>query len=62
MTRVDYRRVFPEAIRAMGGLEQAVRESSVEPATRDRRRAASLVAERLIMAVGGASRQHIGEI
>lgn len=30
-TRVDYRRVFPEAIRAMGGLEQTVRESSLEP-------------------------------
>ena len=30
--RVDYRRVFPEAIQAMGGLEQAARESSLEPA------------------------------
>ena len=32
MMRVDYRRVFPEAIQAMGGLEQAVRESSLEAA------------------------------
>jgi AhpD family alkylhydroperoxidase len=30
--RVDYRRVFPEAVRAMSGLEQAVRDSSLEPA------------------------------
>ncbi|HZL48028.1 MAG TPA: hypothetical protein VFC30_03330 [Solirubrobacteraceae bacterium] len=28
MMRVDYRRVFPEAAQAMGGLEQAVRDSS----------------------------------
>jgi len=30
--RVDYRRVFPQAIGAMAGLEQAVAESSLEPA------------------------------
>jgi AhpD family alkylhydroperoxidase len=29
--RVDYRRVFPEAAQAMGGLEQAVRAGSLEP-------------------------------
>jgi AhpD family alkylhydroperoxidase len=32
MMRVDYRRIFPEAAQAMGGLEQAVRDSSLEPA------------------------------
>jgi AhpD family alkylhydroperoxidase len=30
--RIDYRRVFPEALRAMIGLEGAVRESGLEPA------------------------------
>ncbi|MGI8506266.1 MAG: carboxymuconolactone decarboxylase family protein [Solirubrobacteraceae bacterium] len=29
--RIDYRRVFPEALRAMSGLEEAVHESSLEP-------------------------------
>ncbi len=29
--RVDFRRVFPEAMRAMAGLEEAVHESSLEP-------------------------------
>jgi AhpD family alkylhydroperoxidase len=29
--RVDYRRVFPEAMQAMAGLEQAVRQSPLEP-------------------------------
>ncbi|MGH2833882.1 MAG: carboxymuconolactone decarboxylase family protein [Solirubrobacteraceae bacterium] len=29
--RIDFRRVFPPAVRAMGGLEQAVQESSLEP-------------------------------
>ncbi|HEX5309061.1 MAG TPA: carboxymuconolactone decarboxylase family protein [Solirubrobacteraceae bacterium] len=29
--RIDYRRVFPQAVRAMGGLERAVRESPLEP-------------------------------
>ncbi len=29
--RIDYRRVFPEAVRAMSGLEQAVHQSSLEP-------------------------------
>jgi AhpD family alkylhydroperoxidase len=29
--RIDYRRVFPEAMRAMGGLEEAVHGSSLEP-------------------------------
>jgi hypothetical protein len=29
--RIDYREVFPEALRAMSGLEGAVRESSLEP-------------------------------
>jgi AhpD family alkylhydroperoxidase len=29
--RIDYRRVFPEALRAMGGLEEAVHESALEP-------------------------------
>ncbi|MDA8357827.1 MAG: carboxymuconolactone decarboxylase family protein [Actinomycetota bacterium] len=29
--RIDYRSVFPEAIQAMTGLEQAVRSSSLEP-------------------------------
>ncbi|MGH2903373.1 MAG: carboxymuconolactone decarboxylase family protein [Solirubrobacteraceae bacterium] len=29
--RIDFRRVFPQAVRAMGGLEQAVQESSLEP-------------------------------
>ncbi len=28
--RIDYRRVFPQAVRAMGGLEQAVQESALE--------------------------------
>lgn len=32
MIRVDYRRVFPEATRALGGLERTVQESSLEPA------------------------------
>ena len=30
--RIDFRRVFPEAAQAMAGLEQAVRDSSLEPA------------------------------
>ena len=29
--RIDYRDVFPAAIRAMGGLEKAVHEGSLEP-------------------------------
>ncbi|MGH2865686.1 MAG: carboxymuconolactone decarboxylase family protein [Solirubrobacteraceae bacterium] len=29
--RIDFRGVFPHALRAMGGLEQAVQESSLEP-------------------------------
>jgi AhpD family alkylhydroperoxidase len=29
--RIDYREVFPEALRAMSGLEGVVRESSLEP-------------------------------
>ena len=29
--RIDYRRVFPAAIEAMAGLEQAVRASSLDP-------------------------------
>ncbi len=29
--RIDYRRVFPEAVRSMSGLEAAVHESSLEP-------------------------------
>ncbi len=29
--RIDYRRVFPAAIQAMAGLEQAVRNSSLDP-------------------------------
>jgi AhpD family alkylhydroperoxidase len=29
--RIDYTRVFPEAMRAMRGLEQATRESPLEP-------------------------------
>lgn len=29
--RIDYRNVFPQAVHAMGGLEAAVHESSLEP-------------------------------
>jgi AhpD family alkylhydroperoxidase len=29
--RVDYRHVFPEAVKAMSGLEEAVHQSSLEP-------------------------------
>lgn len=29
--RVDYRHVFPEAVKAMSGLEEAVQQSSLEP-------------------------------
>ncbi len=29
--RVDYRRVFPEAVKAMRGLEEAVHKTSLEP-------------------------------
>jgi AhpD family alkylhydroperoxidase len=29
--RIDYRRVFAEAVRAMSGLEEAVHQSSLEP-------------------------------
>ena len=33
--RINYRRVFPQAFRAMSGLERAVRESTLEPALRE---------------------------
>jgi AhpD family alkylhydroperoxidase len=33
--RIDYRHVFPQALRAMIGLERAGRESSLEPALRE---------------------------
>ena len=29
--RINYQEVFPAALRAMSGLEEAVRESSLEP-------------------------------
>ena len=29
--RVDYRKVFPDGVRAMAELERAVRSASVEP-------------------------------
>ena len=33
--RINYRRVFPQAFRAMSGLERAGRESTLEPALRE---------------------------